>query len=111
MVQDLQRRQQKLQRCFKANHVAIKAKTEPLKEKTVFLYLWRTEMYNNSDRKALYSNLPTFQRIWGMVAKVLVKTGEPIKVYRMIYKMVFQAVLLYGSEKWVMTDAMMVVLE
>ena len=46
-----------------------------------------------------------------MVAKVLGKTGAPIKSCAMMYKVVFHAVLLYGSEIWVVTDAMMMVLE
>ena len=39
------------------------------------------------------------------------KTGGPLKAWEMIYKVVSQAVLLYGREIWVVTDAMMKVLE
>ena len=39
------------------------------------------------------------------------KTGLPIKAQKMIYKELVQAVILYGSERWVVTDAMMTVLE
>ena len=46
-----------------------------------------------------------------MVAKVLGNTGSPIKACEMMYKAVFQAVTLYGSEICVVTDAMMTVLE
>ena len=46
-----------------------------------------------------------------MVAKVLGKTGAPIKARTMIYKAVVQLVLLYGSERWVVMGAIMTVLE
>ena len=37
--------------------------------------------------------------------------GAPIKAWEMIYKMGVQAVILYGSKIWVVTDEMMIVLE
>ena len=46
-----------------------------------------------------------------MVAKVMDKTGGMIKAREMMYKAVVQAVRLYGSERWVVTDKMMMVLE
>ena len=46
-----------------------------------------------------------------MVAKVLGKTGAPIKARDIMYKAVFQTVLLYGSESWLVTDAMLTMLE
>ena len=42
---------------------------------------------------------------------MLVKTGAHIKAQAMIYKAVYQVVLLYGSKIWVVKDAMMVVLD
>ena len=82
-----------------------------LEEKTEFPYLGRTVMYNNNDWEALYINLRKAQRRWGMVAKVLGKTGVLIKVQEMMYKAVVYVVLLYGSKILVVTDAMMMVLE
>ena len=46
-----------------------------------------------------------------MVAKVLGKLGIPIKSREMMYKAVVQTVLLYERKIWVVTDAMMMVLE
>ena len=46
-----------------------------------------------------------------MVPKVLGKKGDKIKAREMMYKEVVHAVLLYGSERWVVTDATMTVLE
>ena len=45
-----------------------------------------------------------------MVAKVLGKTRAPIKLCAMVYKVVFQVVLLYGRKIWVVTDEMMTVI-
>ena len=84
---------------------------EPLKATTSFPYLVRTVTYNNSDLVALYSNLQEDKMIWGMVAKVLGKTGVPIKSTVMMYKGVVQALLLYVKEIWLVTDSMMVMLE
>ena len=46
-----------------------------------------------------------------MVTKVLGKTGAPIKARAMMYQLVVQAVLLYGSKIWLVTDLMMAVIE
>ena len=46
-----------------------------------------------------------------MVAKVLRNTEVPIKALSMIYKVVFQAVLLYGSEMLEVAYLIMMVLE
>ena len=46
-----------------------------------------------------------------MVSKFLGKTGAPIKVHAIMYGTVVQAVILYGSNSWVVMDAIMAVLE
>ena len=45
-----------------------------------------------------------------MVEKVMDKTGGTTKAREMMYKAVVQAVRLYGSERWVVKDTMMMVL-
>ena len=82
----------------------------PLEATTVFPYLVRTFTYNNSYWAALYSNLRKTQKKWGMVAKVLGKTGALIKARENIYKALVQAVILYGSKTGVVMEAMMTVL-
>ena len=42
---------------------------------------------------------------------VLVKAGEMVRALEMMYKVVVQTVLLYRSESWIVTDAMMKLLE
>ena len=46
-----------------------------------------------------------------MVLRVLEKRGATLRSMEMLYKVVSQTVLLYGSESWVITGAMIKVLE
>ena len=46
-----------------------------------------------------------------MLSTVLGKMGAPINARSMMYKVVVKEVLMYGSEIWVMTDIMIMVLE
>ena len=62
----------------------------PLEATTAFPYLGHTIMYNNNDWAEIYRNLCKYQRIWGVVSKVLLNMGAPIKACEMIYKAVFQ---------------------
>ena len=48
---------------------------------------------------------------WGMEAKVLGKMGALIKARTMLYEEIVQAVVLYRSEIWLVTGAMMTVME
>ena len=84
---------------------------KPLDYTESFPYLRRTVNYNNSDWAALYYNLRKANKIWGRVAKVLIHTWDHVKAREMMHKAVVKMVLLYGCEGWVMTDAMMLVLE
>ena len=83
----------------------------PLEEAIALPYLGRTITYNNSDWENLCINLQKYKRLWGMVEKVMGVTGAPIKAWAMIYKALVQTVLLYGSEIWLVTDSMMIVIE
>ena len=46
-----------------------------------------------------------------MAEKVLAKAGAVVWTQEMIYNAVVQTVLVYGSEIWMMTGAMLTVLE
>ena len=48
---------------------------------------------------------------WGMIARVLEKTGSKVRSHGMMYKALAQSVLLYVSESWVATGVMLKVLE
>ena len=96
---------------LESNQVAIRVKPNPLKVRTSLPYLRQTVMHNNSDWVLLYSNLQKYQSIWGMVSKVMGKTGLLIKARVNIYKAVLQAVLLYERKRWVVTYVMMMIPE
>ena len=86
----------------------INVKTLPsLKE---LPYLGRTITFNNSNWAAVYLNLRKFWRQWGVIARVLERTGVTVRSWGEIYKEVAQLVLIYGSESWVATGEMLNVL-
>ena len=87
-----------MQRCFEEKRVAFRVNPNPLEVKTRFPYLRRTATYNNSDWTTLYRNLRKAQKKWGVIEKVMDKTGAPIKSRSMMCKAVVQVVLLYGSK-------------
>ena len=84
---------------------------EALKPADAFTYLGRTITYNNRYWVAVYHNLRKDWRIWGMIQKLQTNIGAMVRARSMLYKAVAQTVLLYGSESWVMTGAMMKLLE
>ena len=49
----------------------------------------------------MYQNLRKARRRWGVIVRVLVKTGATLRYRGMMYKSVTQSVLTYGSESWV----------
>ena len=88
------------------NWVVIRVKLEPFEAKNTFYYLRHTVNFNNINCEDLYSNLWKAQIQWGLVAMFLEKTGAPVKDRSMIYKAVVQAVVLSGSNLWVVMDPM-----
>ena len=50
-------------------------------------------------------------RWWGMILRVLKKTGAMVQARGMIYKAVEQSVMLYGGDIWVVMGLMLKVLE
>ena len=70
---------------------------DPLEPLDTFLYLGCTIAYNNSNLVALYQNLGKTMRQWGMVLKVLEKTGSAVRARETMYKSVVQTVIFYGS--------------
>ena len=83
----------------------------PLEMVSSFVYLGRVVTHNNSDWATLYRNLKKALKRWGLVSRVLEKTGASARVRGMFYKVVVQTVLLYGCETWTVTDSMLKVLE
>ena len=46
-----------------------------------------------------------------MLGKVVLKTGETVRVWGILYKSVAQYMFLYGSQSWMVAGAMLEVLE
>ena len=76
---------------------------EPLEPEDVLPYIIHTIAYNNSDSAAVYHNLQKAWRFFGVISKVLKKTGATVTALGMIYKVVVQTFLVYGSDSRVMT--------
>ena len=100
-----------LQWCFVAHQVVLNVNMNPLESTSEFSYLGRIVTYNISSWAALYTNLRKVHKFWAMAAKVIRQTGEHMKECDMRYKTLFQKVLLYQCEIWVVMDEMMTVLE
>ena len=75
-----------------------------------FPYLGRMIAYNNSDWAEVYLNLRKSWRRWGMVARVIKRTGAIVRARRSVYKAVAYLVLLYGNKSCVVTGDMLEVL-
>ena len=59
----------------------------------------------------MFVNLRNAQWRWGVVTRVLKKTGATIQAWVMLYTAVVQTVKLYGRESWVVTYDILKVLE
>ena len=73
----------------------------------VFKYLGRPMTQENDDWMAIYYNLSNARQKWGRIRAILTKETSSRKTMENFYKAVVQAVLLYGSETWTLTSAMM----
>ena len=100
-----------LQHFFEASRVSIWVNVDPLEPADNFPYLDLTITYNNSDWVAMYHKPQKSWERWGMISKVLTKIWETARYCGMLYKLVTQMVLLYGSESWVVTGEMLKVFE
>ena len=66
-------------------------------------YLGRTLTATDNDWSAVVRKLRKARRSWGWLSRVLVREGTDPKVSREFYISVTQAVLIFDSEKWVLT--------
>ena len=64
-----------------------------------FPYLGPKIAYNNRDWPEVYQNLRNARRRWEVIARVLEKTGYMVRAWRIMYKLVEQLLLLYGTER------------
>ena len=78
--------------------VSFQINADPLSLSEAFPYLGRKIAYKNSDWLALFQNLKKLRRGWGMIERVLTKTGSTMWDRGMMYKAVEQSVLMYDSD-------------
>ena len=78
----------------------------PIKNVEEFKYLGRVVARNDNDWPTVNRNLQRARAAWGKLARILSKEGACPKAMATVYKSVVQAVLLYGSESWVLTLTM-----
>ena len=55
------------------------------------------------DWPAVVGNLIRYRKSWARMMRILGREGKYPRIYRIFFKSIFQAVLILGSETWVLT--------
>ena len=76
---------------------------KPLDNVSAFKYLGRAMTLGYDDWTAVAGNLLKAQKSWGRMSRILCREGADARVSGKVFKAVAQAVLLFGSETWVLT--------
>ena len=84
---------------------------EALERVEVFKYLGRLLAQDDDDIQAIRAQLRKARATWARVGQVLRAENVPPRVAAKFYKAVVQAVLLYGSETWVLSTTALASLE
>jgi hypothetical protein len=84
---------------------------EALERVKVFKYLGRLLAQDDDDIQAIRAQLRKARATWARVGQVLRAENAPPRVAAKFYKAVVQAVLLYGSETWVLSTTALASLE
>ena len=71
-----------------------------------FKYLWRTLDQTDDDWPAVWLRIMRARLVWGRLGTLLRREVADPKVPSMFYRAVIQAVLLFGSETWILLEAM-----
>ena len=77
----------------------------------VFRYLGRLLSQDDDDVRTVRSQLCKARGTWARVGQVLRRENAPPRVSAKFYKAIVQSVLLYGSETWVLSPAVLARLE
>jgi hypothetical protein len=77
----------------------------------VFWYLGRLLSQDDDDIQAVRSQLCKARGTWARIGQVLRRENAPPRVSAKFYKAIVQSVLLYGSETWVLSPAVLARLE
>jgi len=84
---------------------------EALERVEVFKYMRRLLVHDDDDIQAIRTQLRKARGTWARVGQVLRAENVPPRIAAKFYKAVVQAMLLYGSETWVLLTAALASLE
>ena len=85
---------------------AFRAYGIPLEMVTSFKYLGRVISAADDDWTAVAKNLARARKVLSRMSRILTREGAAPRVSGLFFKAVVQAVLLSGSETWVLTACM-----
>ena len=85
---------------------AFQAYGAPLENVTELKYLGRVMTVGDDYWSEVTGNLQNDRKSWGRMSRILIQEGAYPKVLGYFCKAVFQAVLLFGAETWVLTPSM-----
>ena len=104
------RQREEKRRQMRANEEAARAvfkvNGQPIETVSEFKYLGRVLADNDDDWPAVKANIKKARGRWRQVAQILAREGATTGTMAYFYKAIVQAVLLYGSESWVLTQKM-----
>jgi hypothetical protein len=96
---------------YEHQHSVFVINGEQLETVESFIYLGRPISSTGLDSQAIMLNITKAHKRWAMISKILTWQGSTPKVMGYFYKLVCQAVLLYGCETWVITSTCLKKLE
>ena len=82
----------------------MKIKNEPIEKVREFLYLGRWIFDTDDDTEAINRQLKKTKYRWIKLSKVLKRQDANPTIMGSFYQAIIQAVLLYGSESWVISE-------
>ena len=85
---------------------AFMAYERPLKMVLSFKYLGKVLSVSDGDSTAVVQNLTKAKRVWQRMSRILVREGARPRVSVFFFKAVFQSVLLFSAEMWLVTPRM-----
>ena len=71
-----------------------------------FRYLGRPIYQTDDDWLAVRRKIMRARSVWGRLGTLFLRKGEDPKVLASFYRAVVQAIILYGSETWVLLASM-----
>ena len=90
-----------------AEEITFQVGGVPIERVKQFKYLGRILDESDNDGPAVLRQLDRARKKWGRFAVLLRKEGVEPRAMGYFYKAIVQAVLLYGSETWVVADSVL----